>query len=1083
MKKFLLRATGIALSLLTVFNFSLPCAALYRGVLGDVYSAHSRQVGAGVDFTVYQSVTDGLNETAYLFEYRPGEGALPLVSWGDSLMGSNRVTTLAKYESDAGLNVIGGINGDFYSVYTGIPMGAVIREGRIISDDDKNNAVGFTYDGETLFGAPGISFSVIHTYEKPLEVSDNVSVSASDDVDNDAKNDTDSSSTVSENEEAAMPANDANAENANGDAETAAINDTVTETESEAVNTDTDTETELTDSDTSSDEPESPSFEVIREELPVSYFNKYPTEWGAYLVDEIFADSTRSTKPSLEIVIKLDSPDMYPRAGGTMSGTVTAVNHNATNTPIESGCIVISVCETSSYRANYFNVGVGDRMDITFTVASGWENVRTAIGGSDIILDNGVINTAAVDEYHEKVANPRTAVGVREDGTVIFFAVDGRSNESYGMRIVSLAETLKSFGCVYAMNLDGGGSTTAVVKYPGDGSLTLANVPSDSAERAVSNALLLVDTNRSDGIPKYIIPNETDPIILPGESYTFEGDFYDSALVKVDHTVFGENDGETVLPDVKISFDQSRLSYYNGSSLPNLGTISEDGKTYTADGVTGEIPLLFTAEYGNETLTGRVILFVAPAPDSVDISLGGAVLSDDNGFEIKFDAYYMNKPVPARPEQLTYSLNDHEVRAAHTSSGADNEVKLADSSIGYITEDGRFVPYSDADGSAWLTVALDGIPMSQTLVIYNSPYVTAIDSKDIVYNFETSTETSVSENISFASDLPLDGAKSLDLYAADCDLELYATVIGYDGNERRVSYTKQVNEPVDNGIYHYRAELDGDCAQLAYALVIDSQKNIGKSGSLTVRECRVSFNDTETVFYDTYNHWARENINALYRQGIVGGEEYGGKLRFAPDRSLSRAEFAVMICRSLGYDINSYTEDPGFDDISSIPEWALPYVRAVSANKIMNGKDMPNGTLCFDASGQITRQEIMQVIGNIIKLEDEKALIEALSNELTDTSNDLADLSAEVPVSESELDDMTAVLFAVEDSVDIVYEMPAFSDAGEIAAWAYENVLLTLETGIITGYEDNTLRPTRNVTRAEAATVILRALNYLTSEN
>ena len=154
MKKFLLRATGIALSLLTVFNFSLPSAALYRGVLGDVYSAHSRQVGAGVDFTVYQSVTDGLNETAYLFEYRPGEGALPLVSWGDSLMGSNRVTTLAKYESDAGLNVIGGINGDFYSVYTGIPMGAVIREGRIISDDDKNNAVGFTYDGETLFGAP-----------------------------------------------------------------------------------------------------------------------------------------------------------------------------------------------------------------------------------------------------------------------------------------------------------------------------------------------------------------------------------------------------------------------------------------------------------------------------------------------------------------------------------------------------------------------------------------------------------------------------------------------------------------------------------------------------------------------------------------------------------------------------------------------------------------------------------------------------------------------------------------------------------------------------------------------------------------
>lgn len=1076
MKKFLLRATGIALSLLTLFNSALPVAALYRGVLGDVYSAHSRQVGAGVDFTVYHSVTDGLNETAYLFEYRPGEGALPLVSWGDSLMGSNRVTSLAKYESDAGLNVIGGINGDFYSVYTGIPMGAVIREGRIISDDDKNNAVGFTYDGETLFGAPGISFSVIHTYEKPLEVTDNVRVSASDDVDDDAKADTDVSSTVSESGAVDTTENIS-------EAETAVSGDAGSDAESKVINTDTDAETEVTESGTNSEKPTDPSVEVIREELPVSYFNKYPTEWGAYLVDEIFADSTRSTKPSLEIVIKLDSTDMYPRAGGTMSGTVTAVNHQATNTPIDPGCIVISVCETSSYRANYLNVGVGDRMDITFTVASGWENVRTAIGGSDIILNNGVINTAAVDEYHEKVANPRTAVGVREDGTVIFFAVDGRSNESYGMRIVSLAETLKSFGCVYAMNLDGGGSTTAVVKYPGDGSLTLANVPSDSAERAVSNALLLIDTNRSDGIPKYIIPNETDPVILPGESYTFEGDFYDSALVKVDHTVFGENGAETVLPDVKISFDKSRLSYYNGSSLPNLGTISEDGRTYTANGVTGEIPLLFTADYGDETLTGRVILFVAPAPDSVDISLGGSVLSSDEGFDIKFDAYYMNKPVPARPEQLSYSLNDHEVRSAHTASGTDSEVKLADCSIGYITEDGRFAPYSDADGSAWLTVALDGIPMSQTLVIYNSPYVTAIGGKDIVYNFEASTETSVSENITIESDLPLDGAQSLDLYAADCDLELYATVIGYDGNERRVSYTKQVNEPADNGIYHYRAELDGDCAQLASALVIGSKENAGKSGALTVKECRVSFNDTETVFYDTHNHWARENINALYRQGIVGGEEYGGKLRFAPDRSLSRAEFAVMICRSLGYDINSYTEDPGFDDISSIPAWALPYIRAVSANKIMNGKDMPNGTLCFDASGQITRQEIMQVIGNIIKLEEQKDIIEEISNELADSSNDLADVSAEAPVSESELDDMTAVLFGVEDSVDSVYEMPAFSDAGEIAAWAYENVLLTLETGIITGYEDNTLRPTRNVTRAEAATVILRALNYLTSAN
>ncbi|MBQ7821422.1 MAG: S-layer homology domain-containing protein, partial [Clostridia bacterium] len=968
---------------------------------------------------------------------------------------------------------------------------------------------------------PGINFSVIHLYEEPYVADDTLNVDK--DVKTADKNGvSDETADEEETMEAESVAEEVTEEVTEEAIEGSEEEETAYTEDSAIINEE---ETEASDQEKNDDT----EYDFNREELPVSYFNKYPTEWGAYLLDETFSSSTKSVKPSLEIVITLDSPDMHARAGQSIWGTVSAIYDNATDTPIEPGTVVISVCETSSYRGNYHNIAVGNRMLISFQVAQGWENVHTAIGGSDLIVTDGQVNNDAIDEAHEKVANPRTAVGVREDGTVIFFAIDGRSDESFGMRMVSLAKTLISFGCVTAMNLDGGGSTTAVVKYPGDESASVINVPSDSAERAVSNALLLISEAVSDGIPRYIVPDDTEPVILPGESYTFDGYFCDASLSKVN--LDPENEFILTADDVKIEFDMSRLSYYTDETMPDLGSISEDGKVYTASGITGEIPLLFTASYKEETLTGRVILFVAPAPDTVNVALGSSVYSPADGFDIEFDAYYMNKPVPAKPEHLTYTLTDNEVKASHTINEDDSEIKLADSSVGRITEDGRFVPYPDADGSVWLTVALGGIPMSQTLIVCQSPYVTALIEKEIVYDFPSVEDTSIvsetdtavsneTENITeptgdtipempaktevpydgaitettvFESELPLENASSLDLYASDSDLELFATVNDLDGNEYRITYVKQMTEPENNGMFHYRAALDKKYASVSEILVFDAEANAGRSGIFKLDKAEISFDDTETVFYDTYNHWARKSINTLFRDGIVGGEEYDGRMRFAPDRSLSRAEFAVIISRSLGYDTSAYTSDPEFDDIGDIPAWALPYVRAVSENGIMNGKDMPDGKLCFDPTGSITRQEIMQVMGNIIKKRQEQSLIEAIANEASEQAGvEASEVPAEQPEEITDGVDIVndtvasefdteSVLFGEVEGEASVYEMPPFTDAGEVAAWAYENVLLTLEAGIITGYEDNTLRPARNVTRAEAATVVLRAQNYLSS--
>jgi large repetitive protein len=82
--------------------------------------------------------------------------------------------------------------------------------------------------------------------------------------------------------------------------------------------------------------------------------------------------------------------------------------------------------------------------------------------------------------------HPRTAVGIRADGTVILVVVDGRQEGySVGMTLEETAALMLELGAIDALNLDGGGSTTLVT---GRG---IVNRPSDAQERAVANALVV----------------------------------------------------------------------------------------------------------------------------------------------------------------------------------------------------------------------------------------------------------------------------------------------------------------------------------------------------------------------------------------------------------------------------------------------------------------------------------------------------------------------------------------------------------------------------------------------------------------
>ncbi len=121
------------------------------------------------------------------------------------------------------------------------------------------------------------------------------------------------------------------------------------------------------------------------------------------------------------------------------------------------------------------------------------DNIWQAVGGADMILHQGQIVRQYTD--YTTALNPRTVIGLRADGTVLLVQVDGRqAPTSVGMHVEQVGVLLQSLGCVEALNLDGGGSSTFLSRRAGEDRLQLRNSPSDGCERSVSSALMVVST-------------------------------------------------------------------------------------------------------------------------------------------------------------------------------------------------------------------------------------------------------------------------------------------------------------------------------------------------------------------------------------------------------------------------------------------------------------------------------------------------------------------------------------------------------------------------------------------------------------
>lgn len=100
--------------------------------------------------------------------------------------------------------------------------------------------------------------------------------------------------------------------------------------------------------------------------------------------------------------------------------------------------------------------------------------LQYAVGGGLMLIKDG--------ELHLHVGEgrgPRSAVAIAKDGTVILLNTDGRSKRSCGLSYGDMIEVFTSLGYEIQdlLNLDGGGSTTVVLRESDD-TLAVRNVPS-----------------------------------------------------------------------------------------------------------------------------------------------------------------------------------------------------------------------------------------------------------------------------------------------------------------------------------------------------------------------------------------------------------------------------------------------------------------------------------------------------------------------------------------------------------------------------------------------------------------------------
>ena len=1023
MKRILPRALSLllALSLLAALTVS---PALASEAMGDGLTATDTLLNRETQLStnVFWSAVSSDYRTENLITYTPNASVTPIVTYGGALTDRSSVSNTAKALEGQGWRVVAGINGDFYNVNNGLPIGIVVTQGQLRSSDGGYHAIGFRSDGTAILGRPAVSIAAAYTAQdgtgEPLY------------------------------NEAGEPLYD-----------------------------------ELGNPLTNG------TGQLLDKSLKITAFNKARTETGIFLYTYDFNASrtTGSTQPGVDVICTIQEGNFA--LGGTTSLLVErVVEAESSPTLAPNQAVLTANAKAGDAALNALRaIPAGTVVNVTLTPADpGWNDVQYAAGALYSLVENGAVASGLPTG-----AAPRTAVGQRYDGSLIFYTIDGRkSGHSIGATMEQVARRLVELGCTTALGLDGGGSTTLAVTKPTDTAAERINQPSDRVERSVSNQIFLVASNQPTGQLSHFHVSADNTYVLAGSSAeisaaavdtnfipmnerydltasagTLAGNVLTTPLEGGDITVTaqgGGGQGSTVVhavaaPDgvavrnadnaiiTELSASPGASVQLHGSAAYKHLPLKADPAafTWTLEGDIGTIDEtgLFTA---TALGTGKITVSAGTQSAGIDVTVSTQHLEtledfegettifrgsgERAGFSLNRDGNYvrfgrasgkLDYDLTGGPARWNATVQPAALNAPYTglnlwvdSNGSNNTLSLL-----YSVGDGetQVLPLTTLDVSGWKQVSVNGLPAGMTIrglevsgtgtgTIYLDQVVATfegiVDNAAPVITAELAPESwTVSGSVTDAVDgiLP---AKNVTITCDGSPLGEYDPATG--------RFTVSLPGP-------------GESRELGRVTVTakDSSGNIGRTS------VELPASGAEHKFTDTAEYWGADYCDFLYNRGISGGYDDG---TFRPDDLLTRLDFSVMLYNALRLDPAKYAGVAlPFADLDQLPERTLPAVRALYAEGIVTGTQGKDGKLIFNPAGNLTRAQAAAMIGR----SQEKGCA-------------LAELT--------------------------------FTDAAQIPGYATFYIRTMAAQGILSGYADGAFRPQANITRGQMAKILYTML-------
>lgn len=231
---------------------------------------------------------------------------------------------------------------------------------------------------------------------------------------------------------------------------------------------------------------------------------------------------------------------MQTRRNTNVVGAINAGGYDMSNGRpsgafIMSGTVINEPTGTTFWIDKDGNAHITSAQECNTALAAG--NVREAVAGFGDIFENGHARSGLDNTTRAS----RTAIGIKADGTVVMLMVDGRQAPySVGMTMAEVAASMEALGCVEAVNLDGGGSSTFATQREGESEnntsagLTLRCRPSDGYERKVSNTIMVLSKAQPTGQFDHAVLTPNNEVYTPGSTVQFAAAGVDAAGGRAD---------------------------------------------------------------------------------------------------------------------------------------------------------------------------------------------------------------------------------------------------------------------------------------------------------------------------------------------------------------------------------------------------------------------------------------------------------------------------------------------------------------------------------------------------------------------